>query len=410
MGTIPQELETFKATVEPSLDSMSSAATKIVEKVTESVNASNSAKDGISTYYNSQNKQTVLSRFDKLKDIYGKISNSVSSDLQSMLSGAKEVIDLVNELIKINQEIEEQQKIVNSEPGDTEESKRKKDEAQSIINTKNNEFETKKEEALQKLNNLKAMDASISFVEEFSSNDSYESNIDNLQGGHMEHGTFQASNGVTLGYHVYVPDYGDAEIQDLPINMYLHGSSESGGGVLTIGLPQMLSQGTITPSGLVVCPQLPSYDSFEDPAYQQALVELTGEIAKNYNGDTDRVSLSGHSIGAIAGYDLINNYPGYFSAFVPISGTGEYTPALNDVKIWAFHGAGDTQGNRTNYSRAKSLISQLQRMGAEAYLHTFQDMGHQNTQNRTFQGEYQDSDGEMINPIEWALRQKKENA
>ncbi len=409
METIPQELVTFKSTVEPNLEStMEPAVTKITDKVTETINANKSAKEGINTYYNSQNKQTVLSRFDKINDIYSKISSSVESDLKGIIDGAKVIISLVKELEEINKEIEEQEKKINLESGDTDESKKNISDAQDIINTKKSEFNTKKNDALQKLNQLKSMDASISFVEEFSGSDDYESKLEYLQGGRMVDGTFKASNGVVIEYHTYLPDYGAEEVEDLPINLYLPGSGEVGGRTFKVGLPQMLKNGTIKPSGIVVCPEIPTEQHFEDPAFQQALVELTGHIAEQHNGDVDRVSISGHSYGAIAGYEMIDRYPGYFSAFVPISGGSfEATKAMSDVKIWAFHGANDNGGHRTNYSLVKQLISQLQKMGGEASLYTFVGKGH-NVQNLTFQHEYEDSDGEMINPIEWALRQKKD--
>ena len=43
MGTIPQELVTFKTTVESNLDSMNSICTSIIEKVAETINANESA-------------------------------------------------------------------------------------------------------------------------------------------------------------------------------------------------------------------------------------------------------------------------------------------------------------------------------------------------------------------------------
>ena len=409
MGTIPQELVTFKSTVEPNLDSMSSTCTSIVEKVAETINANESARSGISTYYNSQNKQTVLGKFTSINDTYSKISSSVSTDLKGMIDDAKTIVDLVKELEKINEEIEGQQQIINAESGDTDESKRKIDDAKSIINSKNSEFETKKNDALTKLESLKAKDANLDFVSAFNDTD-YTSKLDQLQGGKfIKEQSFTASNGVTVKYHVYVPEYG--EDVEVPVCMYLPGSGETTdhSSTLTIGLPEMLNKGVMTPSGIVVCPEVPADGYFENAAYQQALVELSQQVCNDYNGDSERISLSGHSYGAIAGYDMIDRYPGYFSAFVPISGGSyEASSAMKDVKIWAFHGAGDNTGNRTNYSLVRNLISQLQRMGGQATLHTFENMQHRGTQNETFAREYQDSEGEMINPLEWAFRQKKD--
>ena len=227
--------------------------------------------------------------------------------------------------------------------------------------------------------------------------------------GTPTYGTFQpvsykASNGTTVKGYLYIPNYGNANVSGLPIHVYLHGSGETGGGVLRIGLPKIIQEQRINPSGIVFCAQASSTKDFSSAKYQDAIVEYTKEIANKYGGDTNKVSLSGHSMGAIAGYKMIGRYPNTFSAFVPISGVPSNLDKVSNVKIWAFHGSKDSN---CEYGSTVSAINKLQQTGAPAYLYTFQGAGHGNVQNYTFEDEYEDETGQKINPLEWAFKQTK---
>ena len=224
--------------------------------------------------------------------------------------------------------------------------------------------------------------------------------------GTFEHMSYKASNGKTVDYYLYVPNYGNQNVSGLPIHVYMHGSGETGSGVLRIGLPKIIQEQRINPSGLVLCLQAHTTKDFYDKNYQAAVVELTQQVAKNYGGDTNRISLSGHSMGAIAGYKMIGNYPNTFSAFVPISGVPSNLQSVSNVKTWAFHGSKDSN---CDYNSTVSAINKLQQTGASAYLYTFQGKGHGGVQNYTFEDEYEDETGQKINPLEWAFKQTKSN-
>ena len=144
---------------------------------------------------------------------------------------------------------------------------------------------------------------------------------------------------------------------------------------------------------------------------QDALIELTNKVVEQYNADSNRISLSGHSQGAIGGYSIISRHPDYFSAFIPISGhtnkvddTESAWESISNVKIWAFHGTSD---DAVSYRYVTNIQNKLQEMGADSMtVYTFKNEGH-NIQNKVFTNEYEYSDGEMYNPIDWALSQEK---
>ena len=221
--------------------------------------------------------------------------------------------------------------------------------------------------------------------------------------GTFEKKTYTATNGTTLEYYMYTPDYGKS-VSGLPIHLYFHGSGETGSGVLNCGLPKLIKEQSINPSGIVLCLQAKSRSDFSNDNYLDAIMELTQNVASESGGDMSRVSASGHSMGAMASYRIAKRYPDTITAIVPISGYTSRVEQLKDVKVWAFHGANDSS---VDYNSAVYTIKQLQSLGGNARLYTFSNAGHGGVQNYTFEEEYEDENGNKINPLEWAFRQTK---
>ncbi len=414
MPTIPDDLKSFKNSVDNNIETMNSKITDISTKLTELKNSSSTASSGFSAYYNSKNKDKILNKFTKVGEILTTINDSVGQDLKSMVSKADEILQKVKRMETLNIEIEEQDAIINSEDAKANDNDDTtvpdygaRSTAVSVKTNDEREFNTLLTDATNMLTALKGMDGNLAFVSSFTSTD-YLSYLDALQYGTFEQESFTASNGVTVNYYIYIPDYGQ-DVEGLPIHLYLHGSGESGSRVLACGLPKLISEQSITPSGIVICPQAPSTSEFYQAGYQDAMLELCTTVAEEHNGDTNRISMSGHSMGAIVGYKMIARYPEFFSAFVPISGLCYCRDdiAESDTAIWIFHGSGDST---CEYSNAKHLYEYLDNEGYDIQMHTFSGAGHGGVQNKTFEEEYEDADGEMINPLEWAFKQVKGEA
>ena len=404
MGTISPDLVSFKNSLGTSVDGMKSTSATLQSKIVDFSNACTTAQNGVDTYYNSDNKQTVLKKFTYVSDIFQKISTSLKSDLDTMLDEANQILTLIEELEDINTEISNQQSIVNNASA----SDKDKSSARSIIESKEITFVTKNSEALQKLNALKGKDAALSFLSEFTVSD-YREKLAQLGFGTFEKTSFTATNNVTIEYYIYIPDYGE-DVEGLPIHIYLHGGGETGTRVLNCGLPSMLKDKTITPSGIVICPQAKSDTECYTEAWQSALVELALSVADDKNADKDKISLSGHSYGAITGYQILERHPDVFSAFIPISGYSKNSyqdsEGLKDVKLWAFHGSGDPT---CSYAKTKQIVEYLKSIGADASLYTYQGAGHC-VQGYVFSKDHETEDGENVNPLEWAFQQSKSNA
>ena len=230
---------------------------------------------------------------------------------------------------------------------------------------------------------------------------------------------FTSSDGTQIAYMIYRPNYGDQNVTNLPVHMYMTGAGmkSTGEQIMTYGgIGKLLNEKNLNPSGIVIVPYVPSGVQYESEKYRKALAELPVQVCKDNNGDLNRISLSGHSYGAITAYNLVNENPDTFSAIVPVSGSKPPTEAFKNVKVWAFHGAQDNPGNNTDYRKAVKNIQAIQDMGGTATLHSYTEYPncyHTHTANNTFSSTFEDPDedkDEQINPLEWAFQQTKQES
>ena len=180
MAEIDQELLTFKEKVEPSLGAMESTISQITDKLSNLTQASNATKDAFANCYNSENKSTILAKFDSINKVYNQISSSLQGDMKAILNSAKTLIAKVDELIALKEQIDADLRIsgtkksyskgaTRAEINEVEAYNKKVDEAEARLKTNQPLFESKKYEAKTSLNNLKGMDASLSFTTSFAS-------------------------------------------------------------------------------------------------------------------------------------------------------------------------------------------------------------------------------------------------
>ena len=80
------------------------------------------------------------------------------------------------------------------------------------------------------------------------------------------------------------------------------------------------------------------------PSHGVAVNDLLDTLLGQYPIDTDRLYLTGMSMGGGNTYELISLYPEKFAAAVPVCGVGGDTSKasiLKHVPLWIFHGALD---------------------------------------------------------------------
>ena len=102
---------------------------------------------------------------------------------------------------------------------------------------------------------------------------------------------------------------------------------------------------------------------------------LLDEIIEKYNVDTDRVYLTGLSMGGFGSWALGCRNPERFAAIAPICGGGQPYVAgkLKDVPVWAFHGAKDPA---VPIIMSEVMVRAINRAGGNAKLTTYPNAGH----------------------------------
>ena len=125
---------------------------------------------------------------------------------------------------------------------------------------------------------------------------------------------------VQMDYLLYLPkDYDKRE--SWPLLLFLHGAGERGVDlerVKTHGPPKLIAGGRDFPF-IVVSPQCPK-DRWWEPV---ELVSLLDEVSGKYNVDSDRIYVTGLSMGGFGAWRLAFHAPDKIAAIAPICGGGE---------------------------------------------------------------------------------------
>jgi predicted peptidase len=180
---------------------------------------------------------------------------------------------------------------------------------------------------------------------------------------------------VECKYLLYLPvDYGKAN-KTWPLIMFLHGAGERGNNLEVVkkhGPPKMIAQGKQF-DFIVVSPQCPN--DLWWPEQSDVLITLLDEIEAKYRVDTDRVYLTGLSIGGFGTWTLASQYPNRFAAIAPICGGSERYAAsrFKNVPVWAFHGAKDKV---VPVARSQEMVNAVKAAGGDAKLTIYPEAEH----------------------------------
>ncbi|MEY4385756.1 MAG: Beta-glucuronidase [Verrucomicrobiota bacterium] len=161
---------------------------------------------------------------------------------------------------------------------------------------------------------------------------------------------WQSQRGGELKYLLYLPPETAAKPGERqPLMLFLHGAGERGTDVQRVaihGPMSLVKRGTNFPF-IIVAPQCPENQRWDADALMQLLAHVTAQHAV----DTNRIYVTGLSMGGFGTWSLGVKYPEKFAAIAPICGGGnlidmvlagpEHEAALRALPIWAFHGAKD---------------------------------------------------------------------
>jgi predicted peptidase len=176
-------------------------------------------------------------------------------------------------------------------------------------------------------------------------------------------------------YLLFLPEgYGEKK-QRWPMILFLHGAGERGDNLELVkkhGPPKIVEKQEDFPF-IVVSPQCPAGDWWTDKV--EVLIGLLDNIVSRYDVDTDRIYLTGLSMGGYGTWTLAAAHPDRFAAIAPICGGGKRFMALTlkDVPVWAFHGAKD---RAVPLKESEEMVNAIKARGGDAELTVYPDAGH----------------------------------
>jgi poly(3-hydroxybutyrate) depolymerase len=183
-----------------------------------------------------------------------------------------------------------------------------------------------------------------------------------------------------LPYRLFTPS-GVTDGKRYPLVIFLHGIGERGS--------DNLLQINANPQGLVfvayghqareavffAAPQCPSANTWSDSTMQNRLSAFIEALAAELPIDTNRIYITGLSMGGYGCWSLLDAAPQKFAAAVPICGGGSAlrAAALKDLAIWNFHAADD---GSVPISESRSMINALRSAGSGCVYTEYTSGGH----------------------------------
>ncbi len=169
------------------------------------------------------------------------------------------------------------------------------------------------------------------------------------------------------GYMIYLPEgYEDKPGQTWPLIFFLHGYGDRGDNLFLLAKasPFMYIREKGSLPCIIVAPLLKAYDGFSSFP-EEYMESVLAEIEANYRVDTQRIYLTGLSMGGEAAYRFAVHQPAVFAAIAPLSAyidseTYSMLEAIKSLPVWAIHGADDTV---VPFARGQQPADALEQLG-----------------------------------------------
>jgi predicted peptidase len=209
-----------------------------------------------------------------------------------------------------------------------------------------------------------------------------QSGADEPQPGKQVEQQLELDGGQKMDYLHYLPEEyvvgGDSGEENWPLMLFLHGRGESNGPLSLVakwGPPQLVARGDSLPY-ILVSPQCPREESWSEEGQQAALVKLLDHVTQAYRVNTDRLYLTGLSMGGYGSWRLAADHPERFAAVVPVCGGGDPDDAdvLKSLPIWVWHGDED---GAVPFTRSVEMVEAIRAAGGESIrFTTLEGVGH----------------------------------
>jgi len=196
----------------------------------------------------------------------------------------------------------------------------------------------------------------------------------------FNHGLNQKPKDAHYHYLPYMPkDYNADTLKKWPLIIYLHGGSDRGTDLNKLyasGIPDQIYRGREFPF-IIISPQCPEHIRWSTDDWFENFYK---EVTAKYRIDTNRVYLTGLSLGGSGTWYLAVKYPDKFAAIAPMSGftshmdyIDENIDRLVDMPIWAFHGKID---NVVPFEETERMINKLKGKNKDLKFSIEPEVGH----------------------------------
>ena len=187
----------------------------------------------------------------------------------------------------------------------------------------------------------------------------------------------------TMGYRLFIPKNYQASTR-YPLVLTLHGSGERGNdnaAQLKHDVSKMWADDSIQTRhpGFVLAPQCPANDKWVDVDWalgpydqskvpisdeMQAVVAILDSLGREFSLDSNRIYVTGISMGGYGAFDIVTRYPNRFAAAYPICGAGDPTraTAIAMLPLWAIHAADDPT---VPVAGSRDMINALKQAGGQ---------------------------------------------
>jgi len=181
-------------------------------------------------------------------------------------------------------------------------------------------------------------------------------------------------------YISYTPkEYNGDTLKKWPLIIYLHGGSSRGTDTIKLyccGIPDQIWKKREFPF-IIVAPQCPINQRWSTDNWFENFYD---EITTKYRIDTNKVYLTGVSLGGSGTWYLSIKFPDKFAAIAPMSGFTRHmdyiiknTDKLIDIPIWAFHGKIDKV---VEFEDTEWMINRLKEKNKDLKFTVEPDVGH----------------------------------
>lgn len=216
-------------------------------------------------------------------------------------------------------------------------------------------------------------------------------------------------------YQVYVPENWCADSK-WPVILFLHGAGERGSDgeeQAKIGVGSAIRRDPSRFPAVVVMPQCQRGVMWNDPLIEKMVWTALEKSIEEFNGDRERLYLTGLSMGGYATFYFGAKYPGKFAAMVAVCGgvvpprelrtddpAGfrtrylEAAAKIGKTPIWLFHG---TEDNKVPVSESRRMSEALEQVGGDVRYTEYEGVGH-NSWDRAY------SEAELL---PWILEKRR---